>query len=1077
MISASPGTTCGPVGPLAPPIMSDWDRTALATALVRADEPPVVLDLLVAPTCVTAVQDALSTLGATIAFADPRTGFMQLRLSPGRVGPAARLPGVQALSFPESFPDARAVAPTEDGTASILPVALGIPRVDTAWGQTRWASDTINEPYFAAADVGLGRLRRAQPGADGRDVRVAVVDDGIDLLHPALGPALDREGQPIPKIADVHTTSDPGEVTAAGWVRFPDSARVASGRLVTSVGTWQAPADAVEGLWYRVGVFRMNLRLGTLLDYRAATLTVRVGVLWDRKRNRVWVATRGNGDFRDARAITDYRESHEVGWFGSKADSADDRIPFTVQTDPGQDGVHIAIARGHGTLVAGALAATRRSGGLFDGAAPAAQLVDEQTGPTVLPGLVAAAARPDVDIVNRSGGIGRIVGGGREDFEQRVVEQLLDVYRKPLVLFGAAPGSVQVLDYVSADAIRRNRQLAPPYTEAMNSFTWWRSDGAINTVLAPSTSLALQSRVVPFEPTDSLGRLVTGDPAHRFGPPAPWGYVIGANPSPTIPIVSGVLASVLSLAKRYRIPYDGRRLTHALFASSRLVTGFPTYEQGYGLVQADSLWLYLQNMARADAGADLLTYFTAARPVYPTHSGAGNRRVEVTGFLEEIADDNASELPMLSRTLWLTRHGGPVAARAYRLAWRGNDSAFALPVDTVTFVAGRPAPVQFDVRRTPGWHLAFLRLIDQATGAVMQEVPITVRLPLPSQAPAPAVRVYTDTVGVRRIHRSYFAVHGGAQAVRVTMLAPHDGGENWRVVAGPSGQAESTVVVRRDSSEADPAHHVGPVETRVTFIADPVPGTYVVGSENRGRPEYEAPGEPPAPTVPIVVRTTVEEFAVHIQRKGDTLLQATNTGAALAGRAEAYLAGVTSAPVHFDARGVLADQPLDVPVRTIALRAAVRLRRAVDRDRREGALTLTDTVADLFAFDCTAGRNRCVAAASAPVVAGGAPLMVRAPRPGSWRYAVLWRFSRSRPSRALAMTLTSAVIGPATGLLAVTDTFALRLHGAIWRVPLQFTAIRARRSAGLYAGFRLMPDSLAPNGSLIGLTAVTQGAP
>lgn len=114
-------------------------------------------------------------------------------------------------------------------------------------------------------------------------------------------------------------------------------------------------------------------------------------------------------------------------------------------------------------------------------------------------------ARPDVDVINRSGGIGRAGYTGNregiEDFAQRVLERVILVYNKPIACYSAAAGTIHVNDYAGAEMLRRNRQLGPPYRDTINSFVWWLPDGTVNTVLAPSANLETDSRYKPQDIT------------------------------------------------------------------------------------------------------------------------------------------------------------------------------------------------------------------------------------------------------------------------------------------------------------------------------------------------------------------------------------------------------------------------------------------------------------------------------------------------------------------------------------------------------------------------------------------------
>ena len=193
-------------------------------------------------------------------------------------------------------------------------------------------------------------------------------------------------------------------------------------------------------------------------------------------------------------------------------------------------------------------------------------------------------ARPDVDVINRSGGLARYLDGDREGFARHVLERAMAIYDKPIVSFSAGKNLLLINDYVSGEMLRRNRQIGPPYVDAMNSFVWFDPEGVVNTVLGPSGSLVTLSRYMPIELQWDDGRRYTYDDKN-FDPPAPAGYGIGANNSPTIPIISGVIADLISQARQSHVRYSAARLYQALTTSSRLVPGFPLSEQGYGEVQ------------------------------------------------------------------------------------------------------------------------------------------------------------------------------------------------------------------------------------------------------------------------------------------------------------------------------------------------------------------------------------------------------------------------------------------------------------------------------------------------------------
>ena len=72
------------------------------------------------------------------------------------------------------------------------------------------------------AAAGLEEFWKIHPNADGRGVRIALPDYGVDLFHPALMQALDSMGHPVPKVADIEIpfSINPRPVDNGDWVRF-----------------------------------------------------------------------------------------------------------------------------------------------------------------------------------------------------------------------------------------------------------------------------------------------------------------------------------------------------------------------------------------------------------------------------------------------------------------------------------------------------------------------------------------------------------------------------------------------------------------------------------------------------------------------------------------------------------------------------------------------------------------------------------------------------------------------------------------------------------------------------------------
>ncbi|HWC74736.1 MAG TPA: hypothetical protein VG454_12445 [Gemmatimonadales bacterium] len=1018
------------------PTLNDFERAGFITAASRPDS-IVTVHVLTTPGCQASVFEALRALGATRRFADRRVGYIAVSIAPSKVLNVLDVGGIDYAMATTGWdfrltlrPDTNFVPHARRAVAPVPPITLPIPRVAT--------SLPADGPYFAAAEAGLTQLWQAHPLADGRGVRVALVDEGVDLLHPALRVARDARGRPIPKFADAVTLAGLDENDA--WVRFTTTVRAARGVFRTAGHTWTAPHDGP----YRFGIFTRYQRLGDfddddlLVNPRWKSVWLSVGVLWDERSNRVWVDTDGDLSFRNQRALGDYGITHDIDWFGLQEGDADNRLPFGVKIDRARHAAFLTLAvGGHGAYTAGPLAANRASGGLFDGAAPNAQIVDVHYRPR-FPAYLAAFARRDVDVVNWSGGWGQpsVFGDhydGNADFDRRVLERAIDVYDKPMACACGMSNAVNVWDYQSPEMLRRNRQIPPPYGEFIAGPGWWFTpDGVENLEFAPSTSLVTESRYFAYGLfwEDGKRHNIRGDAVEPWAPP---GYQVGANPSPTIPVVSGVLADLISEARRTHVRYNAARLTQAVRIGARRLPGYPTAEQGFGVINAANAWQQLAAMSRGDDPAvPQLTSFTVSRrdsgqlrPVYGFHA------------------DEPMAGGILSGELWITRHGGRGGSRTYRVTVAGDDGTYRVLDSVVSFTRGRPVRVRFEAKRTPGLHGAFLQLLDTSANVVIQAIPLGLRVPeIPDTLPGRVER-YRATIPPRGFHFFVPHVDTATQSVRYSLRIPV-GGEQRLQAALPVGSPEPAKEVTGDS--IDPRHHVGPMQTFRATTPNPWPGTKRVLVANGALViEYERAESKPDPDVPITATLEVEQFAVTIVPDSSGLL-VRNAGAAVAGQVEFYSAQVDSS----DWTGVgphgMVTVTRAIPEKIAQWRMSVNAIGAPSKD------------IDAFVLQCAA-KEACEVQDQKTVGHAGATFALDDPAAGEWRIVIR---ARAPMGGAARYRVREALLDSGT---VPGDRSVQRATGESWSLPIP--------SSARYASFRIDP----PRALRIAVTPLTPGLP
>jgi hypothetical protein len=1013
--------------------LTDFDRKGFVRAAYGQDA-EVAAEFLAFQGCDEPMKAALGKLGGKVKYSDSKVGYVLVVLPKENLLDALDIPGIEDATITHVYNDDSIVPAANRKVSPLPPIELPFPQVATTLPS--------DGPYFAADEAGLTALWKQHPEADGRGVRVAVVDGGIDLLHPALQKVITTNGGFIPKVADIDPVDEPND--NANWVLLGDPVQVINGTFTAVGRTWIAPADGT----YRFGIYERTLVLGPEGNSHTKKLPVGVGVLWEEKQGRVWVDTNGDGSFKDGTPLADYADSHDIGFFGTKDSANDNRIPFGVKIDRAKHAIYVSVANdGHGTFVSGPLAANRLTGGLFDGAAPNAQLVDVLFGVAKLPSILRAMSRPDVDVVNRSGGIARYNDDGKEEFARRVLERAVAVYDKPFVCYCAGKNFFYVLDYASAEMLRRNRQASAPYLEAINGGVFFKPDGLINTILAPSASLVTMSRYMPLELQWEDGRRHTYDDTD-FDPPAPAGYGIGSNPSPTIPVISGVLADLISEAHRTHTRYTTARLYQALTSSARVLQGFPYSEQGYGVVNAAAAWDQLAKMSAADDPSNSeLTSFSIARKEH------GQLR-PVNGFTEELPALGGS----VNGELWITRNGGYPGSRDYIFRLRGDDSTYTLIDRKATLVRGEATRVRFNAKVRSKWHVAFLQLVDAETAAVMAEVPLSVQAPDAPEVVHPYVEKYQATIPPRNQDREYVRLGENVQAASFAMEIPYEGPE------GISGRympkfRNSSKPSKPNGEPLDAEHHVGPIESFSKLTLNTKSETHEVAWENRGfHAEYETPyDQPAAPDVPITGKLMVKKYAVEFRKGADRTLQVANQLAEIEGRVELYDATLASSQISSSGPHATAGVERKLPPNLAQWRVAV------------SSSNLGAGVADVYLLDCTEGNNSCYVAAEQAIGPTGAVISVDDPKEGMWRIVIRTRektnLSVSYSAHEASLTVAGKQIQPRDEQYA---------SGANWSLTLP-----EKQSDAQYIAFRIAENSGEENkkGLRIALTALTVDAP
>jgi hypothetical protein len=449
-------------------------------------------------------------------------------------------------------------------------------------------------------------------------------------------------------------------------------------------------------------------------------------------------------------------------------------------------------------------------------------------------------------------------------------------------------------------------------------------------------------------------------------------------------------------------------------------------------------------MARADDPANPeLTSFTISR-MEDGHS------VEVQGFHADLPSVGEK----LDGEIWITRRGGYAGGRKYTLALRGNDGSYELLDHGAMLVRDKAVRVRFRTNGKSGWNIVFLELRDAKADVVMQDVPLSVRVPDVPEKIAPGVDKYESTIQPLRSESRFVRVGDDVQAARYVMKIPYTGPENISTRDFPGGRYRETTAPPGEPVNA--AHHVGPMETLESLIVNDEPGTQEIFWENRGRPEYATQYDGPAPDVPIHAELTVSKYAIAMEEGHSETLNITNKLAEIEGRVELYDATLQTA--HLAGTG---------------LHASGELERTLPANLAQWRLQITSNAAssepaDVYLLNCT-GKNGCYVAAQQEVAAPGKTIAIDKPQGGDWKIVVR---SRGQVQHPATYTIREALLVPGD---AIDPDESKHASGETWTLPLP-----TKQGDAQYAAFRIAGtpgDKREKDGLVIAMTPLEDNTP
>lgn len=687
-------------------------------------------------------------------------------------------------------------------------------------------------------EIGALRFLGAHPDYDGRGVKVAIFDTGVDPGAEGLQTTSDGK----PKIVDVIDASGSGDVDTSTVAKIKDGkVKGLTGRTLKLDPEWKPkngevhlgikaayelyPAALVSRVkakrreaWDR-GQRALMLRERKALeefDRRhpkpdAARLKAR-GELEERIRQlkalqsgyrdpgpvydclvfndgKVWravVDTDEDGDLTDEKAMTNFRAEREYATFGKV-----DLLNFAVNIyDRGRRLSIVADCGAHGTHVAGIVAGHYPDQPELNGVAPGAQIVSVKIGDTRLGssstgmgesrGMVAVLAN-QCDLVNMSYGGDNLLPN--RDRSARLFSELVN--RHGVIFVSSAGNNGPALSTVGSPGGTTSAILG---VGAYVSSSMMKAQYSLREQM-PGLNFTWSSRGPTFD--GDIGVDICA-PGAAIAPVSNWTLqrnMLMNGTSMSSPNACGAIALLLSACKAEKLAHTPHRIRRALVNTAERIETVTPFAQGAGLLQVDRAWEYL-TQHRGFTDQDLRFEVS----VSDGHSKRGIYLREPFHFTRP-REFSVKVSPRFHRD---ADNRGKVDFQM-RLNLACDASWISIPESLIMMHGGRSMKVRVDATElSPGAHYAEVVGIDAGSpdrGPVFR-IPVTVIKPEPLAADG--VWRGKLKLGPGKLERRFFALPAGAEWAELRMNTA--GQEDGHRLVVHTGQRLPASMYSRNSS-------------------------------------------------------------------------------------------------------------------------------------------------------------------------------------------------------------------------------------------------------------------------------------
>lgn len=430
---------------------------------------------------------------------------------------------------------------------------------------------------------------KAQFGAIGRGIKVAIVDTGVDASHPDLQKTPDGNSKIIDYIDFTKEGLVETKVAAA-----PDGYQISIDKNQYAIGEVQTKSGILHLGTFKESQISENSPICQDVNRDGKSNGVFGILVADEELSgiydTVYVDTNQNFNFSDEEPLKIYAKNHDVGFFGTDNPLTEyiEKSSFVV-ADIESNGNFIKLGfdgNGHGTHVAGILGAN----GNLKGTAPGAEIMVlkavESSGDGNWDNIFKAieyASSQGADIINVS--IGNLISSTASHDAQAKVFKDLSAKSDAIIVIAAGnggPGLATAYDMSGIDnVITVGAYMSPNlwkinYNANVPTETLWYYTGVGHGTSRP-TVVAPSSVISTANIWDSGG------------------YFLMDGTSMAAPFASGSCALILEKAKAAGLTTSSGSVIKALEAGARKIDGYLEIEQGNGLIDVVKSWNMLVN--------------------------------------------------------------------------------------------------------------------------------------------------------------------------------------------------------------------------------------------------------------------------------------------------------------------------------------------------------------------------------------------------------------------------------------------------------------------------------------------------